>query len=107
MQLGRLDLAERTLRGALGQVALAEGQSFRRRGVVLANLAAIGVKRKDPEQVVAYGRQALHLAQESSSGYVVRRLQALRADFGGLAHDVRVAELDAEIDALSATHREG
>lgn len=107
VQLGRLDLAERTLRGALGQVALAEGQSFRRRGVVLANLAAIGVKRKDPEQVVAYGRQALHLAQESSSGYVVRRLQALRSDFGGLAHDVRVAELDAEIDALSATHREG
>ncbi|QXE35104.1 helix-turn-helix domain-containing protein [Streptomyces sp. GMY02] len=107
VQLGRLDLAERTLRSALGQTALAEGQSFRRRGVVLANLAAIGVKREDPEQVVSYGRQAVHLARESSSGYVVRRLQALRSGFGNLAHDVRVAELEEEIDALSATHREG
>ncbi|MCG0288178.1 helix-turn-helix transcriptional regulator [Streptomyces sp. PSAA01] len=103
VQLGRLDLAERTLRSALAQEALAEGQSFRRRGVVLANLAAVGVKRKDPEQVVAYAREALHLARESSSGYVARRLQALRSEFGPLARDRRIAELDAEIKALSVT----
>ncbi|MFE1936202.1 helix-turn-helix transcriptional regulator [Streptomyces sp. NPDC059474] len=100
VQLGRLDLAERTLRSALAQDALAEGQSFRRRGVVLANLAAVGVKRKDPEQVVAYTREALHLARESSSGYVARRLQALRSEFGPLARDRRITELDAEIKAL-------
>ncbi|MGW7754434.1 helix-turn-helix transcriptional regulator [Streptomyces violaceusniger] len=103
VQLGRLDLAERTLRNALAQEALAEGQSFRRRGVVLANLAAVGVKRKDPEQVVAYTREALRLARESSSGYVARRLQALRSEFGPLARDRRIAELDAEIKALSVT----
>ncbi|WP_210951360.1 hypothetical protein [Streptomyces sp. MK37H] len=59
---------------------------------MLANLAAIGVRRKDPEQVVVYARKAIHLARE---------LQALRTDFGSLARDARVAELDAEIKALS------
>ncbi|MFF5586078.1 helix-turn-helix transcriptional regulator [Streptomyces hygroscopicus] len=102
LQLGRLDLAEQVLQSALRQGALAEGQSFRRRGAVLANLAAIGVKRKDPEQVVAYARKAIHLARESSSGYVARRLQTLRTDFGCLARDMRVAELDTEIKSLSA-----
>ncbi|CDR07680.1 hypothetical protein [Streptomyces iranensis] len=53
---------------------------------MLANLAAIGIKRKKPG---------------ASSGYVARRLQALRTDLGSLARDVRVAELDAEIKALS------
>lgn len=101
VQLGRLDLAEQVLQDALRQGALAEGQSYRRRGAVLANLSAIGIKRKDPEQVVVYARKAIHLARESSSGYVARRLQALRMDFGPLARDVRVAEVDAEITALS------
>ncbi|MGR3931486.1 helix-turn-helix transcriptional regulator [Streptomyces sp. BRA346] len=102
VQLGRLDLAEQVLQSALRQGALAEGQSYRRRGAVLANLAAIGVKRKDPEQVVVHARKAIHLARESSSGYVTRRLQDLRTDFGPLARDVRVAEVDAEIKALNA-----
>jgi transcriptional regulator with XRE-family HTH domain len=102
VQLDRLDLAEQVLQGALEKGALAEGQSLRRRGAVLANLASIGVKRKDPEQIVVYAREALHLARESSSGYVARRLQDLRTDFGPLARDVRVAEVDAEIKALNA-----
>lgn len=65
--------------------------------------AAVGVRHKDPEQVVAYTREALHLARESSSGYVAHRLQALRSEFGPLARDRRIAELDAEIKALSVT----
>ncbi|MDJ0384682.1 hypothetical protein [Streptomyces sp. G-G2] len=36
-----------------------ELQSYRRRGAVLADLAAIGAKRRDPEQVVLYGREAI------------------------------------------------
>ncbi|MBT2398662.1 helix-turn-helix transcriptional regulator [Streptomyces sp. ISL-100] len=103
VQLGRLDLAERALKAALGQGALAQGQSFRRRGVVLADLAAIGAKRRDPDQVITFGHEALQLARESSSGYVARRLQTLRAEFGPLARDSRVAELGAEIGALSKT----
>ncbi|MFJ3930891.1 helix-turn-helix domain-containing protein [Streptomyces sp. NPDC090029] len=87
VQLGRLDLAEETLKQALAQTALASGQSYRRRGAVLADLAAVGAKRRDPEQVVAYGREAIRLAQASSSGYVARRLQALCDEFGPLSPD--------------------
>ncbi|MEV0778582.1 helix-turn-helix transcriptional regulator [Streptomyces sp. NPDC050428] len=101
VQLGRLDLAESALTGALKQDALAEGQSFRRRGAVLTDLAAIGAKRHDPDQVVTFGREALELARASSSAYVARRLRGLRAEFGPLARDGRVAGLGAEIDALS------
>jgi transcriptional regulator with XRE-family HTH domain len=101
VQLGRLDLAEETLKQALAQTALASGQSYRRRGAVLADLAAVGAKRRDPEQVVAYGREAIQLAHASSSGYVARRLQALCDDFGPLSTDRRVAELGAEIATLS------
>ncbi|MFG2171253.1 helix-turn-helix transcriptional regulator [Streptomyces niveus] len=101
VQLGRLDLAESVLTGALKQDALAEGQSFRRRGAVLSDLAAIGAKRRDPDQVVTFGREALELARASSSAYLARRLRGLRAEFGPLVGDGRVAELGAEIDALS------
>ncbi len=68
---------------------------------MLADLAAVGAKRRDPEQVVAYGREAIRLAQASSSGYVARRLQALCDEFGPLNRDRRVAELGAEIATLS------
>lgn len=100
IQFGRLDLAEKTLRNALGQEALAFGQSYRRRGAVLTDLAAIGAKRRDPEQVVAYAREALELARSSRSGYVARRLRTLCDEFGPLSRDHRVAELGAEIAML-------
>lgn len=103
VQLGRLDLAETALTSALDHDALAQGQSFRRRGVTLADLAAIGAKRRDPEQVLKFGREAVQLARESSSGYVARRLQELRRELGPLTRDARVAELGAEIAALSTT----
>ncbi|WOX11319.1 helix-turn-helix transcriptional regulator [Streptomyces sp. N50] len=100
LQLGRLDLAEKVLSTALRQDVLAPGQSFRRRGAVLTDLASIGAKRQDPDQVMAYGREALHLARATSSGYVARKLQRLRIELGPLARDARVVELGAEIDAL-------
>ncbi|MFH9074346.1 helix-turn-helix transcriptional regulator [Streptomyces alboflavus] len=101
VQLGRLDSAEATLKRALTQTALATGLSYRRRGAVLTDLAAIGAKRNDPEQLVSYGREALDLARASASGYVARRLQALCTKFGPLSRDHRVAELRAEIATLS------
>ncbi|MGY1436493.1 helix-turn-helix transcriptional regulator [Streptomyces reniochalinae] len=103
VQLGRLDKAEAALTNALSQEALAPGHSFRRRGVVLADLAAIGAKRNDREQIVAYGTEALRLARQTSSGYVARRLQGLQAEIGSLADDHRVAELGAEIAALATS----
>ena len=103
VQLGQLDKAEDALNDALRQGALAKGQSFRRRGVVFADLAAIGAKRQDTDQMLAYASEALRLARQSSSGYVARRLQGLQAEIGSLVEDRRVAELGAEITALSAS----
>lgn len=101
VRLGRLDLAESTLREALQHTALASGKALRRRGAVLTDLAAIGVKRRDPEQAVSYGREAVELARLSSSGYIARRLRDLCDEFGHLSRDHRVAELGAEIATLS------
>ncbi|WP_326688328.1 MULTISPECIES: helix-turn-helix domain-containing protein [unclassified Streptomyces] len=103
VQLGRLDLAESALMNALRQSALANGHSYRRRGAVLTDLAAIGAKRHDPDQVVSFGREAVRLAKESGSGYVTRRLRGLREEFSPLASRGAMAELGAEIAALGTT----
>ncbi|WP_310592530.1 hypothetical protein [Streptomyces koyangensis] len=100
VQLGRFDLAEETLTCALKQTELAAGHSYRRRGAVLTDLAVIGVRRGDAEQVVAYGGEAVGLARVTGSGYVVRRLGALRGELGSLGEDRRVAGLAAEIAVL-------
>ncbi|MGW8945018.1 transcriptional regulator [Streptomyces koyangensis] len=100
VQLGRFDLAEETLTRALKQTELAAGHSYRRRGAVLTDLAVIGVRRGDAEQVVAYGGEAVGLARVTGSGYVVRRLGALRGELGSLGEDRRVAGLAAEIAVL-------
>jgi transcriptional regulator with XRE-family HTH domain len=101
VQLGRLDLAEEALKAALAEGALSSGQSFRRRAAVLADLAVIGAKRRDAEQVIEYGQEALRLARASSSGYVARRLQALCGEVGPLRRDKRVTDLGSQIAALS------
>ncbi|WP_327175754.1 hypothetical protein [Streptomyces sp. NBC_01335] len=101
LRLGRIHLAENALKHALDQAALASGQSYRRRGAVLADLAAIGAKRRDVEQVVTYGSEAVDLARASASGYIARKLQALCDEFGPLSRDPLAAELGAEIAALS------
>lgn len=66
------------------------------------DLAAIGARRKDSEQVVRYGREALALARASGSGYAIRRLSTLTAELDGVGRDRGVAELKAEIGGLSA-----
>ncbi|MEU8567805.1 helix-turn-helix transcriptional regulator [Streptomyces pathocidini] len=101
VQLGRLNLGETALMGALDHDPLAKGPSFRRRGAVLTDLAVIGAKRRDTDQVVTFGSEALQLALETTSGYVARRLQVLRAELGPIARDRRIAELDAGIRALN------
>ncbi|QWB24197.1 MULTISPECIES: helix-turn-helix transcriptional regulator [Streptomyces] len=102
LQLNRLGLAETALKDALKLAPLAAGHSFRRRGAVLVDLAAIGAKRKDPEQVMEYGLEALRLARDSGSGYVARRLQSLTAELGTIGRDPRIAQLKAEIGTLTA-----
>ncbi|WP_030345700.1 helix-turn-helix domain-containing protein [Streptomyces sp. NRRL S-1022] len=102
LQLNRLVLAETALKDALKLAPLAAGHSFRRRGAVLVDLAAIGAKRKDSEQVMQYGFEALRLARASGSGYVARRLQTLTAELGTLGRDRHIAELKAGIGTLTA-----
>ncbi|MER7717748.1 hypothetical protein ABTX99_12505 [Streptomyces flaveolus] len=102
LQLNRLGKAEAALKDALKLAPLAPGHSFSRRGAVLVDLAAIGAKRKDSQQVVQYGLEALRLARASGSGYVARRLQSLTVELGTFGRDPRVAELRAEIGTLTA-----
>ncbi|MEU9605490.1 helix-turn-helix domain-containing protein [Streptomyces sp. NPDC048057] len=102
LQLNRLDLAETALKDALTLAPLAAGHSFRRRGAVLVDLAAIGAKRRDSEQVMQYGLEALRLARISGSGYVARRLRAMTVELGNLGRDRHIAELKAEIGTLAA-----
>ena len=101
MELGQLDLAEQALATALRQSPLAKGQSYRRRGAVLTDLAIIGAKRRDIEQTLAHAHEAVDLARRSGSGYVARRLQSLRIELVPVASDARIAELDSEIVALT------
>lgn len=103
VQLGRLELAESTLKSVLDSDALSTGASFRRRGAVLADLAAIGAKRRDVEQVVTHAAEALRLARQTGSGYIARRLRGLQVDLAPLSRDSRVAELGAEIGVLRTT----
>ncbi|MGD3106750.1 helix-turn-helix transcriptional regulator [Streptomyces sp. YGL11-2] len=105
VQLGRLDLAEKSLKHALESNALSRGQSFRRRGAVLVDLATVGAKRRDAEQVATYGGEALRLARKSGSGYIARRLQALQGDLKVCGRDRRVVELNSEIGVLQEALR--
>jgi hypothetical protein len=68
---------------------------------VLTDLAAIGAERRDSDQVVTYGSEALRLARETGSGFVGRKLLGLRSAVGTLTGDSRVADLTAEITALT------
>jgi len=93
--LGRLDLAERALADAL------EGSlSPRRRGSVLTDLAVIGARRKDVDQLVFHGTNAVELAHGTGSGYIARRLQSLKDHLGPFRSDRRVHELAGHIEAL-------
>ncbi|MFF8443384.1 hypothetical protein ACF07U_21260 [Streptomyces californicus] len=70
---------------------------------MLTDLAVVGAKRRDVDQVLTYGDEAISLARASGSGYVVRRLRALYDESGPLSRDQRVAELGARIAALSTS----
>jgi transcriptional regulator with XRE-family HTH domain len=95
VELGRPDLAEAALVDALGQKL-----SGRRRGSVLTDLAMLGVQRSDPDQVMHYASAALELAEETSSGYVGRKLSGLQAHLTPFASDDRIRELSHSISAL-------
>src|SRR5262249_53060047 len=57
--------------------ALEEPLSLRRRAIVLTDLAAVGVQRRDGDQVIAYASEALQIAEDSHSGVVKTKLRGL------------------------------
>ena len=96
MQLRGPDLAEAALSDALRQKL-----SPRRRGIVLTDLAMVGVQRRDPDQVVEYADAALDTARQTGSGVIARKLQGLRVDLGPFLGDSRVRDVDKQIRALT------
>lgn len=94
-RLGRFDLAEAALMNAL-----AHNLSPRRRGGVLVDLATLGVQRRDADQAFDYGTTAVELAQATGSGYIAKKLAALRRDLTPLIADKRMASLADSIRTL-------
>lgn len=106
----RLDEERGTCYLALGQPELAAGAltaalerttSIRRRGSLLTDLAAIGVRRHDPDEILVHGHAAVDLAVQSSSpGYVGRKLRALQTRLTPFGRDPRIAALDDRITGV-------
>ncbi|MEU9047955.1 MULTISPECIES: helix-turn-helix transcriptional regulator [unclassified Kitasatospora] len=95
LALGRPDLAEKSLHSAL-EVSL----SPRRRGAVLAELAALSAHSGDIEQVVHFSTASMALAGETGSGYIAKKLDGLKPHLVPLMKDNRIAELHQHISAL-------
>ncbi|NEA74785.1 helix-turn-helix domain-containing protein [Streptomyces sp. SID13588] len=94
--LGRLDLAETALNDALAQTL-----SLRRKGSVLTDLALLGARRKNVDQLLNFGTAALELAQQSGSGYVGRKLKCLQAELSPFLANGQVSDLHTEISDLN------
>lgn len=97
-QLGRPDLAEAVLVTTLEQTL-----SVRRRGAVLVDLATVGAQRCDVDQLVVHADAALDMQQQTGSGYLSRKVQALRSRLEPLLTDKRVRHLDDRITSLTDT----
>jgi transcriptional regulator with XRE-family HTH domain/tetratricopeptide (TPR) repeat protein len=94
--LRRPDLAEQALSNALSM-----DLSARRHGSVLIDLAALGLQRRDVDQLVSHARAAAEIARQTGSGVIGRKLQSLQAQLSSLLTDHRVRQLDQEITTLT------
>lgn len=100
VELGRPELAEPSLNEALRQRL-----SVRRRGGVLADLAAVGAQRNDAEQTVLYGGAAVDAARQTgSTGYVGRKLTILQPQLKPMLADRHVRHLDRQITNLTTAN---
>lgn len=79
VQLGQPDAAENALQDALDGLP----KSLRRRGTVYADLAMVGVMRKDREYAHHFATQALEIAQTTGSGFLMRKLLTVQAEMLG------------------------
>lgn len=98
-ELGRPELAQAALTDALSQPV-----SARRRGAVLSDLAVTGAQQHDVELMVTYASEAVELARHTGSGYIGRKLAALRPHLVTVASDPRVRHLREQIPVLTGTN---
>jgi hypothetical protein len=61
----------------------------------------IGAQRGDVDQLVSYADKALSAAEQTGSGFISRKLQALQGHFSPLLGNSQVRQLDQRIMALS------
>lgn len=87
-RLGRPDRAQAVLTDALLHIS-----SARRRGAILADLAVTGAQRHDTDQLITHGMAAAHLARQTGSGYLARKLDALHPHLALINNDPRVRDL--------------
>jgi transcriptional regulator with XRE-family HTH domain/tetratricopeptide (TPR) repeat protein len=93
LNLGRSELAAAALTSAFERTT-----SSRRRGSVLAELAVVGVRRRDPDEVLQHAHAARDLAERSPSpGYVGHKLRTLQTHLPRLGEDSRITVLDERI----------
>jgi hypothetical protein len=102
VQLNRLDLAEEALADALRQ-----GLSARRRGGVLTDLAILGARRRDVDQLTTHADAACELALETGSGFISRRLMGLRSYLAPFLDQDRIRDLSGRIAALPGNAMDG
>lgn len=98
-KLRRPDLAENALNAALKDLP----PTSRRRGAILADLALLGVQRRDVDQLVSYANEALNIARQRGSGWVGRKLYGLQMQLEPLKEDRRVRDLTGQISALKVS----
>ena len=98
--LGRLDLAETALTDALRP-----DLSSRRRAGVQTDLATIGARRCDPDQVLTHAAPVLAQARATKSGVIASKLGALRPHLAPLLANRKIAQLDSDIDELVSSSR--
>ncbi|MER7127682.1 hypothetical protein [Streptosporangium saharense] len=99
LSLGRSDLAGTALTEALGQTV-----SMRRQGSILTDMAMLGVRRNDMDQVLQHADQAIVLAgQTQSAGYVGRKLRSLQLHLTPFLKDARVNDLNLRTTQLSGS----
>lgn len=83
--------------------ALSRGSSGRRTGSIATDLAMIGARLGDVDRITIYAGQAVAAAQQTRSGYVVKKLTGLQPHLRPLAGNRAVRQLGEQIAHLSTT----
>jgi hypothetical protein len=96
VRLQQPDLAFPALQEALLQFP----EPSRRRGLVLADMAAASVQRQEVEQACTYAGEVVEIVALGSSGFLRHELQKVRQQLTPFAATTSVEKLDQQIATL-------